>query len=354
MSIAGRKVILHDMTLRDGMHAKRHQISLDEMVKVATALDDAGVPMIEVTHGDGLGGSSINYGFGKHSDQEYLEAVVPKMKNAKISALSLPGIGTVEDLKMAVSTGVQCIRVATHCTEADVSAQHIGMARDLGVETVGFLMMAHMVEPEQLIEQALLMESYGAQVIYLTDSAGHLLPGGVTERIQLAREKLKPETELGFHGHHNLGMGVANSIAAIEAGANRIDVASAGLGAGAGNTPLEIMAAVLDRMDVETGVDLYKVSDVAEDIVVPMMDKLVRVDRESLILGWAGVYSSFLLFAQRAEEKYGISARDLLVELGRRRTVGGQEDMIEDLALDMAREKAEREAQEKAVVEEEA
>lgn len=354
MSIAGRKVILHDMTLRDGMHAKRHQISLDEMVKVATALDDAGVPMIEVTHGDGLGGSSINYGFGKHSDQEYLEAVVPKMKNAKISALSLPGIGTVEDLKMAVSTGVQCIRVATHCTEADVSAQHIGMARDLGVETVGFLMMAHMIEPEELIEQALLMESYGAQVIYLTDSAGHLLPGGVTDRIKLAREKLKPETELGFHGHHNLGMGVANSIAAIEAGANRIDVASAGLGAGAGNTPLEIMAAVLDRMDVETGVDLYKVSDVAEDIVVPMMDKLVRVDRESLILGWAGVYSSFLLFAQRAEEKYGISARDLLVELGRRRTVGGQEDMIEDLALDMAREKAEREAQEKAAVEEEA
>lgn len=354
MSIAGRKVILHDMTLRDGMHAKRHQISLDQMVNVATALDDAGVPMIEVTHGDGLGGSSINYGFGKHSDQEYLEAVVPKMKNAKISALSLPGIGTVEDLKMAVSTGVQCIRVATHCTEADVSAQHIGMARDLGVETVGFLMMAHMVEPEQLIEQALLMESYGAQVIYLTDSAGHLLPGGVTERIQLAREKLKPETELGFHGHHNLGMGVANSIAAIEAGANRIDVASAGLGAGAGNTPLEIMAAVLDRMNVETGVDLYKVSDVAEDIVVPMMDKLVRVDRESLILGWAGVYSSFLLFAQRAEEKYGISARDLLVELGRRRTVGGQEDMIEDLALDMAREKAEREAQEQAAVEEKA
>lgn len=354
MSIAGRKVILHDMTLRDGMHAKRHQISIDEMVKIATALDDAGVPMIEVTHGDGLGGSSINYGFGKHSDQEYLEAVVPKMKNAKISALSLPGIGTVEDLKMAITAGVECIRVATHCTEADVSAQHIGMARDLGVETVGFLMMAHMVEPEKLIEQALLMESYGAQVIYLTDSAGHLLPGGVTERIQLAREKLKPETELGFHGHHNLGMGVANSIAAVEAGANRIDVASAGLGAGAGNTPLEVMAAVFDRLGVETGVDLYKVSDVAEDLVVPMMDKLVRIDRESLILGWAGVYSSFLLFAQRAEEKYGISARDLLVELGRRRTVGGQEDMIEDLALDMAREKAEREAKEKAVVEEEA
>lgn len=356
MDLTGRKVILHDMTLRDGMHPQRHQMTLDQMVDVATRLDKAGVPMIEVTHGDGLGGSSINYGFAKHSDQEYLEAVIPRMKQAKVSALSLPGIGTVDELKMAVSCGVHTIRVATHCTEADVSKQHIGMARDLGVETVGFLMMAHMIEPEQLIEQALLMESYGAQVIYLTDSAGHLLPDGVKARIELARDRLKPETELGFHGHHNLGMGVANSVAAVEAGANRIDVSAAGLGAGAGNTPLELMVAVLNRMGAETGIDLYAVSDAAEDAVIPMMDKLVRVDRESLILGYAGVYSSFLLFAQRAEEKYGISARDLLVELGKRKTVGGQEDMIEDLALDMAREKAEREAQinAKDVVEEKA
>lgn len=340
MNLQGRKVTLHDMSLRDGMHPQRHQITLDQMIDVATRLDDAGVPLIEVTHGDGLGGSSINYGFGRHTDQEYLEAVIPRMKNAKISALSIPGIGTVEDLKMAVTAGVSCIRIATHCTEADVSGQHIGMARDLGVDTVGFLMMAHMIEPEELIQQALLMESYGANCIYLTDSAGYLLPDGVTSRIQLARERLKPETELGFHGHHNLGMGIANSLAAIEAGANRIDAAVAGLGAGAGNTPLEVFVAVLDRMGVDSGVDLYKVSDCAEEAVVPMMEKLVRVDRESLILGYAGVYSSFLLFAQRAEKKYGISARDLLVELGRRRTVGGQEDMIEDLALDMAREKA--------------
>ena len=342
MDLRGKKVTLHDMTLRDGMHPQRHQITLEQMVEVATRLDAAGVPMIEVTHGDGLGGSSINYGFGRHSDQEYLEAVVPRMTQAKVSALSLPGIGTVDDLKMAVATGVSTIRVATHCTEADVSRQHIGIARDLGVDTVGFLMMAHMIEPEALIEQALLMESYGANCIYLTDSAGYLLPDGVTARIKLARERLKPETELGFHGHHNLGMGIANSLAAIEAGANRIDASIAGLGAGAGNTPLEVFVAVLDRMGVETGVDLYKTADCAEEVVVPMMEKLVRVDRESLILGYAGVYSSFLLFAQRAEKKYGVSARDLLVELGRRRTVGGQEDMIEDLALDMAREKAAR------------
>lgn len=344
MDLSGRKVILHDMSLRDGMHAKRHQMTLEQMIDVATRLDDAGVPMIEVTHGDGLGGSSINYGFGLHTDREYLEAVVPRMKNAKVSALSLPGIGTVEDLKMAVTIGVSCIRIATHCTEADVSGQHIGIARDLGVDTVGFLMMAHMIEPEELIQQALLMESYGANCIYLTDSAGYMLPADVTARIRLARERLKPETELGFHAHHNLGMGIANSLAAIEAGANRIDGSVAGLGAGAGNTPLEVLVAVLDRMQVDTGIDLYKIMDCAEEAVVPMMDKIVRVDRESLVLGWAGVYSSFLLFAQRAEAKYGVSARDLLVELGRRRTVGGQEDMIEDLALDMAREKAERDA----------
>ena len=337
MDIRGRKVTLHDMSLRDGMHAKRHQISIDEMVAVATALDNAGVPLIEVTHGDGLGGASINYGFPAHSDQEYLEAVVPVVKRGRISALTLPGIGTVDDLKMAVGCGVQCIRVATHCTEADVSRQHIGMARDLGVDTVGFLMMAHMIEPEQLCKQALLMESYGANCLYITDSAGYMLPDDVTARIRYVRERLKPETELGFHGHHNLGMGIANSLAAIDAGANRIDGSVAGLGAGAGNTPLEVFVAVLDRMGVEHGVDLYTIMDCAEELVVPMMDKLVRVDREALILGYAGVYSSFLLFAQRAQAKYGISARDLLVELGRRRTVGGQEDMIEDLALDMAR-----------------
>ncbi len=339
-SIAGRQVILHDMTLRDGMHPKRHQITLDQMVAVATALDDAGVPLIEVSHGDGLGGSSINYGFGLHGDDEYLRAVVPRMKRAKISALLLPGIGTVDDLAMAHDCGVATIRIATHCTEADVAAQHIRAARKLGLDTVGFLMMAHMISPEELLAQARLMESYGAQTVYCTDSAGTMLPADVTARIGLLRASLAADTAIGFHGHHNLGMGIANSVAAIEAGASRIDGSAAGLGAGAGNTPLEVFVAVLDRMGVEHGVDLYKIMDVAEDLIVPMMDVPVRIDRDALILGYAGVYSSFLLFAQRAGARYGVSPRDLLVELGRRRTIGGQEDLIEDLALDMARARA--------------
>jgi len=339
MDLAGKHVTLHDMSLRDGMHAKQHQISLEQMVSVATGLDEAGMPLIEVTHGDGLGGASVNYGFPAHSDEDYLSAVVPAMKTAKISALLLPGIGTVDHLRMAYELGVHTIRVATHCTEADVSEQHIGMARKLGMDTVGFLMMAHMVDEDALLAQAQLMESYGANCIYCTDSAGYMLPEEVTRKISRLREGLAPETEIGFHGHHNLALGVSNSLAAIEAGAGRIDGSVAGLGAGAGNTPLEILSAVLHRMGVEDGIDLYKIMDVAEDLVVPMMDQPIRVDRDALTLGYAGVYSSFLLFAKRAEAKYGVPARDLLVELGRRGTVGGQEDMIEDLALTMAAQK---------------
>ncbi len=337
MNITGKQVILHDMSLRDGMHAKQHQISLQEMIDVATGLDKAGMPMIEISHGDGLGGRSVNYGFPAHSDKEYLEAVVPKMKQARISALLLPGIGTVDHLKMAKDYGVSTIRVATHCTEADVSQQHIGLAAEMGMDTVGFLMMAHMVPAEKILEQAQLMESYGANCLYCTDSAGYMLPDEVSEKIGMLRAELRPETEVGFHGHHNLGMGIANSLAAIEAGASRIDGSVAGLGAGAGNTPLEVLVAVLNRLDTQCGVDLYSIMDVAEDIVVPMMDQIIRVDRDALTLGYAGVYSSFLLFAQRAEKKYGVSARDILVELGRRGTVGGQEDMIEDLALTMSK-----------------
>ncbi|RJG09272.1 4-hydroxy-2-oxovalerate aldolase [Pseudomonas cavernicola] len=337
MNLHGKSVTLHDMSLRDGMHAKRHQISLEEMVKVASGLDAAGIPLIEVTHGDGLGGASLNYGFPAHSDEEYFAAVVPMMKQAKISALLLPGIGTVEHLKMAHDHGISTIRVATHCTEADVSQQHIGMAAKMGLDTVGFLMMAHMLSAEKLLEQARLMESYGANCIYCTDSAGYMLPDEVSQKIGLLRAELRPETEVGFHGHHNMGMAIANSLAAIEAGAARIDGSVAGLGAGAGNTPLEVFVAVLKRMGVDSGVDLYAIMDVAEDLVVPMMDQPIRLDRDALTLGYAGVYSSFLLFAKRAEQKYGISARELLVELGRRGTVGGQEDMIEDLALTLSR-----------------
>lgn len=337
MNFKGKKITLHDMCLRDGMHPKRHQITLAQMVEVATGLDQAGVPLIEVTHGDGLGGASVNYGFPAHTDAEYLQAVVPKMKNARISTLLLPGIGTVDHLKMAADLGVSTIRVATHCTEADVSEQHIGLASEMGLDTVGFLMMAHMISAEELLQQALLMESYGANCIYCTDSAGYMLPHQVNEYIGLLRKKLKPQTEIGFHGHHNLGLGVANSMVAIEAGANRIDGSAAGLGAGAGNTPLEIFATVLDRMGADTGVDIFKLMAVAEESVIPLMDQLVRVDRDSLTLGYAGVYSSFLLFAKRAGEKYGVPSQEILLEMARRKAIGGQEDLIEDVAAELAR-----------------
>lgn len=340
MDLKGKKVTLHDMSLRDGMHAKRHQISIDQMVNIATALDESGIPLIEVTHGDGLGGSSVNYGFPAHSDEEYLSAVIPKMKQAKVSALLIPGIATVDHLRMAKDHGVSTIRVASHCTEADVGEQHINLAAKLGMDTVGFLMMAHMASAEKILEQAQLMVSYGANCVYCTDSAGFMLPAEVTEKIGLLRRELSNDIEIGFHGHHNMGMAIANSLAAVESGASRIDGSVAGLGAGAGNTPLEVFVAVLDRMQANTGVDLYKIMDVAEDLVVPMMDHPIRVDRDSLTLGYAGVYSSFLLFAQRAEKKYGVSARDILVELGRLRTVGGQEDMIEDVALTLSKQRS--------------
>ena len=344
MTLRGTRITVHDMTLRDGMHPKRHLMTLDQMVGIATGLDAAGIPLIEVTHGDGLGGSSVNYGFPAHTDEEYLSAVIPLMKRARISALLLPGIGTVDHLRMAKDLGVHTIRVATHCTEADVSEQHIGLARQLGMDTVGFLMMAHMNSTEGLVEQAKLMENYGANCLYITDSAGYMLPEDVKARLSAVREALKPETELGFHGHHNLAMGIANSLMAVECGANRIDAAAAGLGAGAGNTPMEVLVAVCDRMGIATGVDLWKIQDVAEDLVVPMMDFPIRIDRDALTLGYAGVYGSFLLFAKRAEKTYGVPAREILLELGRRKLVGGQEDMIEDAAITMSRARKSAEA----------
>ena len=337
-SLRGRKVLLHDMCLRDGMHAKREQISIEQMVTVATALDDAGVPLIQVTHGAGLGGNSLQHGFALASNEEYLRAVTPKMKHAKISVLLIPGLGTMRELQSAHDCGARSVTVATHCTEADTSPQHIAFARKLGMDTVGFLMMAHLNDPRGLAQQGKLMESYGAQTIYITDSAGYLLPDDVKARVSALRDVLAPATEIGFHGHHNLGMGIANSIAAIEAGATRIDGSVAGLGAGAGNTPLEVFLAVCERMGIVTGVDLFKLMDVAEDVIVPMMDHLVRIDRESLTLGFAGVYSTFLLHAKRASKRFGVPARDLLVELGRKKMIGGQEDMIEDTAMTMAKE----------------
>ncbi|WP_418646621.1 4-hydroxy-2-oxovalerate aldolase [Thauera butanivorans] len=336
-SLQGRKVVLHDMCLRDGMHAKREQIGVEQMVKVATALDDAGVPYIQVTHGAGLGGNSLQHGFAPASNEEYIAAVASRMKQAKVSVLLIPGLGTMKELQAAFDAGARSVHVATHCTEADTSPQHIAFARKLGMDTTGFLMMAHLNDPAGIAAQGKLMESYGAHTVYVTDSAGYMLPEDVRARVAALREALDPATEIGFHGHHNLGMGIANSIAAIEAGATRIDGSVAGLGAGAGNTPLEVFAAVCERMGMETGVDLFKLMDAAEDIIVPMMDHLVRVDRESLTLGFAGVYSTFLLHARRAAERTGVSARDILVELGRKKMIGGQEDMIMDTAMTMAK-----------------
>ncbi len=335
--LKGRKVLLHDMCLRDGMHAKREQISVDEMVRVATALDEAGVPLIQVTHGAGLGGNSLQHGFALESNETYLKAVVPKLRQAKVSVLLIPGLGTMRELQSAYDCGARSVHVATHCTEADTAPQHIAFARKLGMDTTGFLMMAHLSVPETLAQQAKMMEGYGAQTIYITDSAGYMLPEDVRARVSALRDVLQPEIEIGFHGHHNLGMGIANSISAIEAGASRIDASVAGLGAGAGNTPMEVMLAVCDRMGIETGVDLFKLMDVAEDIIVPLMDRMVRIDRESLTLGFAGVYSTFLLHAKRAEKRFGVPARDILVELGRLKMIGGQEDMIEDTAMSMAK-----------------
>jgi len=340
MNLQGVHVTLHDMCLRDGMHAKQHQISLDEAARVAQALDKAGVPMIEVSHGDGLGGSSVNYGFSARSDEEYLRTVLDVVQNARISALLLPGIGTRAHLQRARELGVASIRVATHCTEADIAEQHIALGRELDMDTVGFLMMSHMLSAGELLRQAQLMESYGANCIYCTDSAGYMLPAEVREKISTLRQGLRPETELGFHGHHNLALGVANSMEAIGAGANRIDGSAAGLGAGAGNTPLEVLAAVLDRCGAVTNIDTFALADVAEDVVVPLMDQPIRLDRNSLVLGYAGVYSSFLLHAQRAEQKYGVPAEQVLRKLGEMRTVGGQEDMIEDVALNLMNSRA--------------
>ena len=338
-SLDGRKVILHDMCLRDGMHAKGEQISVEEMVTVATALDDANVPYIQVTHGAGLGGNSLQHGFSMATNEEYISAVAPLMKQAIVSVLLIPGMGTMKELQSAYDAGARSVHVATHCTEANTSPQHMAFARKLGMDTTGFLMMAHLNTAKGLAEQAALMESYGAQTVYLTDSAGYMLPEDVTRCVSALRNTLKPETEIGFHGHHNLGMGIANSIAAIEAGASRIDGSAAGLGAGAGNTPLEVFAAVCERMGIETGVDLFKLMDLSENIILPLMDHVIRVDRESLTLGYAGVYSTFLLHAKRAAERFGIPARDILVELGRKKMIAGQEDMIVDTAMTMAKER---------------
>jgi 4-hydroxy 2-oxovalerate aldolase len=333
------KLYIQDVTLRDGMHAIRHRYGIEDVRAIASTLDRAKVDAIEISHGDGISGSSFNYGFGRHSDVEWIEAVAAELQHAVVTVLLIPGIGTIHDLKQSFHAGARSVRVATHCTEANISAQHIEVARSLGMDTAVFLMMAHMVPPDVLVDQAKLVESYGAECVYITDSAGAMLPKQYEQTVRQLRAALRPETEIGVHTHHNLTMGVANAIAGIEAGAVRVDASLAGMGAGAGNAPLEALIAVLERMNYSTGCDLDIILDAADDLVRPLQDRPVRVDRESLSLGYAGVYSSFLRHAEHASRLHGIKTRDILVEVGRRRMVGGQEDLIVDVALDLTKQR---------------
>lgn len=333
-----RDILITEVALRDGSHAVKHQYTVEQVRNIAKGLADANIPYIEVSHGDGLAGSSLQYGRSLVDEMELIEAAVDAVDGkSKIAALLLPGIGTLTELKQAADLGVKMVRVATHVTEADVAPQHIAYAKELGLETVGFLMMSHMAPVEKLVEQAKLMESYGADSVYVVDSAGYLVPDQVTERIHALKESL--DVNIGFHGHNNLSLAMANTIAAIKAGATRIDGSVRCLGAGAGNTQTEVLIAVCERLGIKTGVDLFKIMDVAEDVVAPILQVPQEITRDSLTLGYAGVYSSFALHAKRAAERFGVDSRDILIELGNRKVVGGQEDMIIDVAAQLAKEK---------------
>ena len=339
MKRQGNKIIILDTTCRDGMHAMSHQFTAKQVGDIARALEHSGVNYMEVSHGDGLGGHSINYGFGGATDREWLEAARKELKNTKLAVLFIPGIGVMDDLRMAHDCGVEMCRITVHCTEADITRQHVRLTRDLGMDAFGVLMMTHMVTAEKLLEQGKIFQEYDAQAVYMMDSAGHLLPDGVRQRVSLLAEKL--DIPVGFHAHANLAMQIPNSIAAIECGATYIDATLKGLGAGAGNTPTEVLAAVLDMYGYETDIGLYPIQDAAEDVLTPIIgDRIPHIDKVALTIGYAGVYGSFALHAKRAAARYNVDARDIMVECGKLKVVGGQEDIIIKVAVELAKKKA--------------
>lgn len=331
------RIRIIDSTLRDGMHAMSHQFTPEDMAAVAAGLEQSGVYAVEVGHGDGMGGSSYQYGLSKATDEDYLRAVSGELKNSKLDILILPGIGIHTDLELGAKYGAKVCRIATHVTEADIGDQHIRMAKSLGMEAVGFLMMSHMAPVETVVEQAKKFEGYGADVINIADSAGAMLPAEAAARVAAVKEAVA--IPVGFHAHNNMGLAMGNSVAALQAGASYIDGSLRGLGAGAGNTQTEALAAVLDRLGLASGIDLYAIMDVAENVLAPMMRRPQVIDKYSLSIGWAGVYGSFLLHALRAGEKFGVDPRDILVEMGRRKTVGGQEDLMVAVANELAAQK---------------